>query len=60
MTRPAGEALTPISIRLPTADLETMKQAYSHGYQAKIKELIHEHCEVIRNAILELRTKEGW
>lgn len=49
MSRPAGEPLTPISIRLPTADLKVLKECYPQGYQTKIKELVHELCEQLRD-----------
>lgn len=48
MSRPAGENLTPISIRLPTADLETIREAHPIGYQVKIKELVHAYAERLR------------
>lgn len=48
MSRPAGEHLTRISLNLPTDDYETLKGHYQSGYQLKIREWVHEHCEEIR------------
>ena len=49
MSRPAGEHLTRISINLPTDDLETIRNTYPAGYQLKIREMVHEHCQQIRD-----------
>lgn len=43
MTRPAGQSLTAISLRLPTADLTYLRTVFPSGYQIKLKELIHSY-----------------
>ena len=49
MTRSAGLSLTPISLRLPTADLEYLRRVFpAGGYQTKIKELIHSYVEQLQ------------
>lgn len=48
MTRPAGERLTPISLRLSEADLAYLRLVHPHGYQTKIKELVHAYVEQCR------------
>lgn len=48
MTRSAGPNTTPISIRIASDDLAYLRMIHSHGWQTKVKELIHAYVEQCR------------
>lgn len=59
MPTPAGPRLQKITMNFYAEDITRLEQSYGRGWSSEVREVIHRHCNLLRQSALATRRTLG-